>query len=157
MGQFRAGITALPRLFTNDWNGHYDRSVSRTIRDARETSTLATHSCGHPGVNNLGLLYERKDAVSLYSHRWNVGTNPYVTFASFDQDIRLPDKHVLGKFPGSQQYSSHITSPRHKVPAHSDPVKRWNFRSADWKRFCLLTDVSVDRSQLPDATNIEKA
>ena len=25
-----------------------------------------------------------------------------------------------------------------KVPAHSDPVKRWNFRKADWKRFCLM-------------------
>ena len=35
------------------------------------------------------------------------------------------------------------TPPRDKVPAHSDPVKRWNFRKADWTRFCLLTDECV--------------
>ena len=147
----------MPRLFTNGWNSHYDRSVSRKIRDARETSTLATHTYGHPGVNNLRLLYDPKDAVSLYSHRWNVDTNPYLTLTSFGQDSRLPDKRVLGKFPRSQHYSSHITSPRHKVPAHSDPVKRWSFRKADWKRFCLLTDESVERSPTPAATNIKKA
>jgi len=32
-----------------------------------------------------------------------------------------------------------ITPPKLKVPAHSDPVKRWEFRIADWKGFCLLT------------------
>ena len=47
--------------------------------------------------------------------------------------------------------------PRFKVPAHSDLVKHWNFRKAGWKRFCLLTDESVDRLPPPDTLNIERA
>jgi len=49
------------------------------------------------------------------------------------------------------------TPPRLNFPAHSDPVKRWNFRKADWKRFRLLTDESVERLPPPDIPNIEKA
>ena len=75
---------------------------------------------------------------SFSSHRWNVGTNPDLAFASFGQDSRFPDRRVLGNFPGSQHRPSLITPPRLEVPAHSDPVKRWNFRKADWERFCLL-------------------
>jgi len=44
-----------------------------------------------------------------------------------------------------------------KVVAHSDPVKRWDFRKADWKRFCLFTDESVERLPPPDTSNIEMA
>ena len=44
-----------------------------------------------------------------------------------------------------------------KVPAHRDPVKRWNFRKADWKRFCLLTSESVERLPPPGTPNIERA
>jgi len=53
--------------------------------------------------------------------------------------------------------SALITAPRFKVPAHSDPVKRWNFRKADWKRFCPLTGESVERSPPPDTPDIERA
>ena len=44
-----------------------------------------------------------------------------------------------------------------KVPAHSDSVKRWNFRKADWKHFCLLTGESVERLLPPDTPDIERA
>jgi len=47
--------------------------------------------------------------------------------------------------------------PRFKVPAHSDPVKRWNFRKANWKRFCLLTGESVERLPPPDTPDVERA
>ena len=50
-----------------------------------------------------------------------------------------------------------ITPPRHEVPAHSDPVKYWNFRKADWKRFCLPAGESVERLPLPGTSNIERA
>ena len=56
-----------------------------------------------------------------------------------------------------QHQPSFITPPRFKVPAHSDPVKRWNFRKADWKGFCLLTDESVESLPTPDASNVERA
>ena len=42
-------------------------------------------------------------------------------------------------------------------PAHSNPVKRRNFRKAEWKRFCLLTDESVDKLSPQDTSNIERA
>jgi len=36
-------------------------------------------------------------------------------------------------------------------------VKHWNFRKADWKRFCLLTGESVERLPPPDPPDIESA
>jgi len=101
--------------------------------------------------------YNPKETASFFSHRWNVGTNPDLTFASFGQESRLPDRRVLGKLPRSQHRHSLITPPRLKVPAHSDPVKRWNFLKADWKRFCLLTGESVERLPPPDTPDIEGA
>ena len=44
-----------------------------------------------------------------------------------------------------------------QVPAQSDPVKRWNFRKADWKHFYLLTNESVERLPPPDTSNVERA
>jgi len=107
---------------------------------------------------NLGLLHDPKETASFSSHRWNVGTNLDLAFASFGQDSRLPDRRVLGNFPQTQHRPSFITPPRHKVPAHSDSVKHWNFRKADWKRFFLLTGESVERLPPPEDTlNIERA
>jgi len=107
--------------------------------------------------NNLGLLYNLKETASFFSRRWNVGTNPDLAFASLGQDSRLPNRHVLGKFPRSQHRPSLIMPPRNKVPAHSDPVKRWNFRMPDWKRFCLLRGESVERLPPPNTPDIERA
>ena len=107
--------------------------------------------------NNLGLLYNPKETTSFFSLPWNVGTSPDLVFTSFGQDSPLPDRRVLGKFPRSQHLPSLITPPKLKVPAHSDPVKRWNFRKADWKHFCLLTDESVERLPPPETSNIEGA
>jgi len=95
--------------------------------------------------NNLGLLYGPKKTAGFSSHQWNLVTNPDLAFASFGQDSRLPDRRVLGKFPQAQHRPSLITPPKLKVPAHSDPVKGWNFCKADWKLFCLLTDESIER------------
>jgi len=51
-----------------------------------------------------------------------------------------------------------LTTPsRLKVPAPSDPVKRLNFRKADWKHFCFLTGETVEILPPPDTTNIERA
>ena len=122
------------------------------------TKHLLTLRAWTPGQHPTTLHFcitQRKQAS--FSHRWNVGTNPDLAFESFGQDSRLPDRHVLGKFPRSQHRPSLITPPKLKVPVHSDPVKRWNFRKADWKRFCLLTGESVERLPPPDTTDIEGA
>jgi len=110
-----------------------------------------------PTCNNLDMLNNPKESASFFTHRWNVGTNPDLAFSSFGQDSRLPDRRVLGKFPRSQHRPSLRTPPKLKVPAHSDPVKRRKSRKAYWKRFCLLTDESVERLPPPDTSNIERA
>jgi len=122
-----------PSLYVGDFNCHHVNWGYNTTSPEGESLDSWAAS------NNLGLLYKPKETVGFFSCRWNVGTNPDLAFASLGQDSRLPDRRVLGKFPRSQHRPYHITPPRFKVPAHSDPVKRWNFRKADWKRFCLLT------------------
>ena len=107
--------------------------------------------------NNLGLLYNSQETASFFSHQWNVGPNPDLAFLSFGKNSRLPDRRVHGKFPRSQHRPSLITPPKLKVPSHSDPVKHWNFRKADWKRFCLLTDGSVQTLSLLNTSNFERA
>jgi len=85
------------------------------------------------------LLHKSKRVASFFSNRWNVGTNPDLAFASVDHNNRLPDRRVLGKFLRPQHRASLITPPSLKIPAYSDPVKRSNFRKAEWNRFCPLT------------------
>jgi len=140
-----------PSLYVGDFNcQHVNWGYNKTSPDGESLDSWAT-------CNNLGLLYNPKETASFFSHRWNVGTNPDLAFASFGQDSRLRDRRVLGKFPRSQHRPSLITPPKLKVPAHSDPVKRWNFPKADWKRFHLLTDESVERLSPLDTSNIERA
>jgi len=61
------------------------------------------------------------------------------------------------KFPRSRHRTFLIMPPKLEVAAYSDPVKCWNFRKVDWKRFCFLTRKSVERLPPPDKTSIEKA
>ena len=136
-----------PSLYVGNFNCQhvnwgYNKTSDGENLDSWETS------------NNLGLLDNPKEIAS-FSHRWNVGINPDLAFASFGQDSRLPDRPVLGKFPQRQHRQSLTTPLKLKAPAPSDPVKRWNFRKADWKRFCLLTDESVKRLPPPETSNIE--
>ena len=102
-------------------------------------------------------MYNLKEKVSFFSYQLNVGTKPDLAFASFGQDSRLPDRRFIGKFPWSQNRPSLIAPPQLKVPAHSDPVKCWNFRKADWERFFLLTHESIERWPPLDTSNIERA
>jgi len=115
--------------------------------------------------NKLGLLLtQRKQPERQHKPRPDLRE-----FASFRQDSRMPDRRVLGKFPGSQHRPSLITPPKLKALAHSDPMKRWSFRKADWKCFrkadwkCFRkgdwqrTDESVERMAPPDTSDIEGA
>jgi len=114
--------------------------------------TVRTWTPGqHPTTLDCCTTQRKQPASSL-----TVGTlAPTQTWPS-RVSARLPDRRVLGKFPQPQHRPSLITPPRFKVPAHSAPVKRWNFRKADWKRFCLLTGEYVERLLPPDTPNIER-
>ena len=83
-------------LYVGDFNcQHVNWGYNKTSPDGESLDSWATSS-------NLGLLYNLKETAIFFSHRWNVGTNPDLAFASFGQDSRLPDRHVLGNFPWSQ-------------------------------------------------------
>ena len=140
-----------PSLYVGDFNcQHVNWGYNTTSTNSESLDSWASS-------NNLGLLHNPKQTTSFFSRRWNVGTNPDLAFANFGQDSRLTDRRVLGKFPRSQHRSSLITPPWFKVPAHSNPVKVWNFRKVDWKRFCILAGESVERLPAPDTPDIERA
>ena len=98
-----------PSLHVGGFNcQHVNCGYNKTSPDGESLEPWAT-------TNNLGLLYDPKKIVSFTSLRRNVGINPDLVFASFIQDSRLPDRHVRGKFPRSQDQPSLITPPRLKV------------------------------------------
>ena len=64
---------------------------------------------GWASINCLALLYNAKDAASFYSGRWNTGTNPDLAFSSVGPNSRLPDRHILDKFPRSSTFAYYTT------------------------------------------------
>ena len=108
-------------------------------------------------INCLALLYNAKDAASFYSGRWNTGTNPDLAFASVGPNIRLPDRHVLEKFPRSQHRPSLITPPRFAMAVPSMPVKRWNFPKAKWSHYITLTNKFAKTLLAPDSLDVDAA
>ena len=123
-----------PCLYAGDFNcRHADWSYDDNSPDSE---CLA----GWASINCLALLYNAKDAASFYSGRWNTGTNPDLAFASVGPNSRLPDRRVLEKFPRSQHRPSLITTPRFAMAVPSMPVKRWNFRKANWSHYIALTN-----------------
>ena len=112
---------------------------------------------GWASINCLALLYNAKDAASFYSGRWNTGTNPDLAFASVGPNSRLPDRRVLEKFPRSQHRPSLITPPRFAMAVPSMPVKRWNFRKANWSHYIALTNKFAKTLLPPDSLDVDAA
>ena len=112
---------------------------------------------GWASINCLALLYNAKDAASFYFGRWNTGTNPDLAFASVGPNSRLPDRRVLEKFPRSQHRPSLITPPRFAMAVPSMPVKRWNFRKANWSHYIALTNKFAKTLLPPDSLDVDAA
>ena len=68
-------------------------------------------------------LYDPKDMATFHSGHWNTGTNPDLAFVSVGPDSRLPDRHILEKFPRSLHRPSLIVPPRLTLSVPSMPVK----------------------------------
>ena len=107
--------------------------------------------------NNLALLHDPKDEPSFHSGRWNTGTNPDLALTIVGPDSRLPYRRVLEKFPRSQHRPSLITPPRLSLPVPGRPVKRWNFRKANWSHYNSLTNKLARNLPSPDSTNVDQA
>ena len=127
-----------PCLYAGDFNCHHvDWGYNNNNPDGE---CLA----GWASANNFTLLYSPKEAASFHSGRWKTDTNPDLAFASVDLDSRLPDRRILGKFPRSQHRPSLISPPKLAHPKPSKPVKRWNFRKANWDHYSNLTNKNAD-------------
>ena len=102
-------------------------------------------------ASGMRLLYDPKQPDSFHSGRWNTTSNPDLAFVNLDGPD--PVRVILDHFPKSQHRPSLITaaSPISCIP--SKPVKRWNFRKADWTRFKDLVDQGVN--SLPPASSCD--
>jgi len=53
-------------------------------------STVTAWTPGKQPTTELGLLHNQKGVASIFSHRWNVDSNPDLAFASVNQGNQLP-------------------------------------------------------------------
>ena len=140
-----------PCLYAGDFNcQHADWGYNAKSADGK---------CliGWANTNNLVLLHNPKNAASFHSGRWNTSNYHDLAFVSIDSDSRLPDRHVLKKFPRSQHRPSLITSLRLARPLPSKPVKRWNFRKAKWSHYITLTNKLARTLPPPDSPDMDHA
>ena len=108
-------------------------------------------------LNGLVPLHDPKDVTTFRSGRWNTGTNPDLTFVSVGPDSRVPDRRILEKFPRSQPRPSLIVPSRLALPVSSKPVKRWNFRKANWSHYNTLTNKLAKSLLPPDLPAVDLA
>ena len=140
-----------PCLYASDFNcPHVDWGYNTNSADG--DCLLAWASS-----NNLALLHDPKDEPSFHSGRWNTGTSPDLAFTTVGPDSRLPYRRVLEKFPRLQHRTSLITPPRLSLPVPGRPVKRWNFRKANWSHYDSLTNKLARNLPSPDSTNVDQA
>ena len=95
--------------------------------------------------------------ATFHSGRWNTGTNPDLTFVSVGPDSRVSDRRILEKLPRSQHRLSLVAPPRLALSVSSKPVKRWNFRKANWSHYNSLTNKLAKRLLPPDSPDVDLA
>ena len=103
-----------PSMYVGDFNCQHVNWGYNKTSDGESLESWATSS-------NLG-LYNPKATASFFSHRWNVGTNPDLAFASFGQDNRLPDRRVCSrKVPAvtTSAFPSNATEAQGSCPQRS--------------------------------------
>ena len=108
-------------------------------------------------LNCLLPLHDQKNVAIFHSGRWNTGTNLDLTFVSVDPDRRVPDRRILEKFPRLQHRLSLIVPPKLALPVPRKPVKRWNFRKANWSYYNVLTNKLAKSLLPPDSPDVDLA
>ena len=73
------------------------------------------------------------------------------------QTSRVSDRRILEKFHRSQHRPSLIVPPRLALPVSSKPVKRWNFRKANWSHYNTLTNKLAKSLLPPDSPDVDLA
>ena len=106
-------------------------------------------------ASGVHLLYDPKEPDSFHSGRWNTSTNPDLAFVNLSGPS--PHRSVLDPFPKSQHRPSLIVPDNPVTQISSRPVKRWNFRKANWNQFKDLVDAGTDDLPLPANENLDRA
>ena len=108
-------------------------------------------------LDSLHSLHDPKNVVTFHFGRWNTGTNLDLTSVSVGPDSRVSDRRILEKFPRSQHRSSLTVPPRLALLVPSKPVKRWNFRKANWSHYNALTNKRIKSLLTPDSPDVNLA
>ena len=107
-------------------------------------------------ASGVQLLYYPKKRDSFNSGRWNTTSNPVLAFVNLNGPI--PQRIILDLFPKSQHRPSIIIIPDSPIePVQTKPVKRWNFRKANWDQFTNLVDSGTDSLPTPISSNLDNA
>ena len=106
--------------------------------------------------NDMTLLQDFKGNFTFHLGSWKSETNPDLAFARTETTCRILGRRVLEKFPRSQHRPSLITA-SHRIATTGKPVKRRNFRKANWKRYGTITNNLAQKLLLPEARNANTA
>ena len=119
-----------PAIYAGDFNcQHTDWGYKQTTKDGETLSDLASST-------EAVLLYDPKEPPSFFSARWNTYTNPGLPFAVGRSCDPKPERRIIDRFPRSHhRRPSIIKVPSLVQPIAGKPVKRWNFRKANWELF----------------------
>ena len=138
-----------PAIYAGDFNcRHIDWGYNTTNEDGSTLTDWAS-------AIDATLLYDPKEPSSFTSGRWNTETNPDLAFSKTHQYEPLPERRVLDRFPRSHHRPLLITTPTLIQPTEGRPVRRWNFRKADWPGFKKEVEASVTALPTPTANNID--
>ena len=140
-----------PVLYAGDFNCPHVNWDYRTSSD--DGKCLVAWA----SLNGLVPFHDLKDVANFHSGRWSTGTNPDLAFVSVGPDSRVPNRRILEKFPRSQHRPSLIVPLRLALPVPSRPVKRWNFRKANWSHYNALTNKLAKSLLPPDSPGVDLA
>ena len=127
-------LVQAPAIYAGDFNcQHTDWGYSPTTPD-RETL------CEWASNTNAQLLFDPKEPPSFHSARWNTFTNPDLAFAVCHNSDPIPERQVIDRFPRSHHRPSIIKVPSLVQPVGGKPVRRLNFRKANWQAFTAATE-----------------
>ena len=107
--------------------------IDRLQRMVRRWST------GHPVPKQCYCMTQRSPP-SFFFARWNTYTNPDLAFAVGRSCDPKPERRIIDRVPRSHHRPSIIKVPSLVQPIAGKPVKRWNFRKANWELFTAETE-----------------
>ena len=141
-------VTA-PAIYAGDFNcQHPDWGCNYTTQDGRTLSDWASNA-------EALLLFDPKEPPSFFSACWN--TNPDLAFAVCSSNDPKPERRVIGRFSCSHHRPSVIKVPSLVQPVAGKPVKRWNFRKANWQSYAAETERRSAGLLDPEAADVDTA